>query len=62
MIYKIAVRYQGDSGYAGEVEVESYTRDVKLKLLSMVTRLISLPGFAWQIVDGTGNIMDSYNA
>lgn len=50
------------SGYAGEVETESYTWEVKLELLALVTRLMSLPGFAWQIIDGDGNIMDSYNA
>lgn len=61
MKYKLAVRYHGDSGYAGEIEAESYTRKVKLELLSKTTRIMNLPGFGWQIVDENDNIMDGYN-
>lgn len=61
MVYKIAVRYQGDSGYVGEIEAERYTREVRLALLALVTRLMNLHGFAWQIIDNDGNTMDSYN-
>ena len=61
MKYKLAVRYSGDSGYAGEIEAESYTREIKLELLSKATRMMNLPGFGWQIVDENNNIMDSYN-
>ena len=61
MKYKIATRYQGDSGIAGEVEAEAYTRKIKFKLLALVTRLMNFPGFAWQILNEENEVIDSYN-
>jgi hypothetical protein len=61
MNYKIAIRYQGDSGFGGEIEANEYTRSVKLELLGLVANLMDFEGFAWQIIDGDGEVVDSYN-